>query len=166
MAASTRHGCGNSWEFTSYTVSSKQREQTQNGTSLNSQNPLLWHTSSIMATPLCLPKQGLQMGTKYSNAQECGRHLIQMWICLLISDRESMKTRIDNTNVQIDKPKNFTGVTCRNTDEELITGQKQYKHSYITKTQPSMGDSLQSWNLIVLYITCKQLNRLENILSR
>lgn len=73
-----------------------------------------------------------------------------MWICLLIPDRESMSDQsTDTTNVQIDGPMNFTGVTYRNTGKELIIGQKQYKHNYITKTHPSMGDSLQNWKLRV-----------------
>lgn len=39
-----------------------------------------------------------------------------------------------------------------NISKDVTKRQKQYKHSYITKTRPSKGDSLQSWKLGSIYI--------------
>ena len=56
----------------------------------------------------------------------------------------------------------LTGISVRGYLQE----QKWLKDSCITKAHPSMGDSSQSWEPGAHCTACRQLNRLESVLSR
>ena len=66
------------------------------------------------------------------------------------------------TNMQLCEPMSFIGVTYRNVGEELITGTEILKEAH-----PSMGDNqlTKAEKPEEPCTGCRQLNRLESVLS-
>lgn len=81
--------------------------------------------------------------------------------CLLAPDRDKS---MEATRAQLGEPVSFTGVSCRNMGVGLFMGadmtQRQLHH------QVPFQPGWQSWEPGAHCIACRQLNRLERVLSR
>lgn len=73
---------------------------------------------------------------------------------------------MDITKAQLGEPMGLIGITYRSLGEGLLIGVEITQNSFINTAYPSMGESSQTWELGVYYTVCRQLNRLESVLSR
>ena len=76
------------------------------------------------------------------------------------------RLKYGSTNIQLGKPMCFVGITYKNMGKVTYGSRNDSTTATLPKSTPAWGDSSQSWEPGAHSTTCRQLNRLESVLSR